>query len=102
MSKLNKEDVIPFFTKWLALRTQLESHFIQRTKVADDLMEDGIRLLRELIDLADGTYPLNFEERFRFIQQNNKTYAAFRQLDELFKETEKKLARRFVMESKRP
>lgn len=102
MSKLKKEDFVEFFAKWSEMRAEIQTHYAKRNKESNDLMEKGIDLLNELIELADGTFPLNFKERFTFVKQNYKTFAAFRQLDELFKETEKKLARRFVMESREP
>lgn len=100
MSKLRKEDFIPIFANWSVIRRQLEKLYKEREKDNLDLMEEGIELLSNLFVMADGTYPLNYEERFNFVQKSHKSYAAFRQLDELFKETEKKLARRFIMESR--
>ncbi|NME05816.1 YpoC family protein [Psychrobacillus sp. BL-248-WT-3] len=102
MSKLKKEDFVGLFAKWSELRDEIQAHYKKRNNGSNDLMEKGIDLLNELIDLADGTCPLNYQERFTFIKQNYKTFAAFRQLDELFKETEKKLALRFIMESRKP
>ena len=102
MSKLRKEDFKPIFARWSVIRNQLEILYKEREKDTHDLMERGIELLSELFVMAEGTYPLNYEERFIFVQKNYKSYAAFRQLDELFKETEKKLARRFIMESRMP
>lgn len=102
MSKLKKEDFVVLFEKWSAMRAEIQINFAERKNEPSDLMEKGIVLLNELIAKSDGTCPLNYKERFTFIQQNYKTYAAYRQLDELFKETEKKLASRFIMDRRKP
>ena len=101
MSKLKKEDFVGLFSKWSEMRVEIQMLYAERKIGSDNLMEEGIDLLTDLIGMADGTYPLNYKERFSFIKQNYKTYAAFRQLDELFKETEKKLALRFAVESRK-
>lgn len=59
------------------MRDEIQAHYKKRNNGSIDLMEKGIDLLNELIDLADGTCPLNYQERFTFIKQNYKTLRRF-------------------------
>ena len=81
------------FAEWDMLQGQLIKLFKVNNNSRKDFMEKGIILLEEIVIKVNQATPINFSERFDFIIQNKNNYVAFRQLDELFKETKKKLAR---------
>ena len=58
-----------------------------------ELMLKGIKLLVSILDEEAEAAPLNYLERITFIESNIERHVAFVQLDELFKESKKKLAR---------
>lgn len=58
-----------------------------------ELMRVGIHLLVCLHDEVAEASPLNYIERITFIESNIERHVAFIQLDELFKESKKKIAR---------
>ncbi|RKJ21213.1 hypothetical protein D7X33_45180, partial [Butyricicoccus sp. 1XD8-22] len=73
---------------------------------ARELMEIGIKLYEELIYTTSNVestsvpinedfevLPINGAERLLFIKARPAQYACYRQLEELFKETKKRLAR---------
>ena len=47
----------------------------------------------QIVDDVEQAKPINFSERLEFIIKNTHNYTSFRQLEELFKETKKKIAR---------
>ncbi|TQR15354.1 YpoC family protein [Psychrobacillus soli] len=81
------------FEKWDNLRGQLAILFKEKDTTRVELMEQGIQLLEVIVGKVGEAAPINFSERFAFIRNNKHNYTAFKQLDELFKETKKKLAR---------
>lgn len=87
------EHKISQFEKWDHLQVQLALLFKEKDITRVELMDEGIGLLKAIVEKAGEAAPLNFSERFTFIQNNKHNYTAFKQLDELFKETKKKLAR---------
>lgn len=88
--KLTKETLDPYFVHWQLLRTELLAAYQQRSKSADGLMVQGIRLFRALLEACGGELaPLNCGERLSFIEARPAQFAAFRQLDELFSEMKK-------------
>lgn len=104
--KIRKEDVTVYLTKWERLKTDLLAlHAMREETVGEDLLE-GLELYYDLlqhchnipalkgieIELLEAL-PLNGKERLEFIEKSPKQYASFKQLDELFDETNKKLAR---------
>lgn len=88
------------FEKWDDLQIQLALLFKEKDNTRIELMDKGIQLLEAIVEKAEVAAPLNFSERFTFIQNNKHNYTAFKQLDELFKETKKKLARLRVQNNK--
>ncbi len=88
-----KNDFSSEFAEWDILQGQLIKLFKENNNGRTDLMERGIILLEQIVVNVNQAKPINFSERFDFIIKNKNNYAAFRQLDELFKETKKKLAR---------
>ncbi|WP_342600884.1 YpoC family protein [Psychrobacillus sp. FSL H8-0483] len=99
MPKLDHDNFQQDFDDWIEIRVQLTELFKDKRKPTTELMENGIVLLANVLEKAEGAAPLNFEERFAFIKKNKHNYAAFRQLDELFNETKKKIARLRVMKT---
>ena len=100
MSKFNDIDFQQDFNKWKEYEALLTELFKDKSGSTSELMEKGILLLADVISKAEEATPLNFVDRFSFIKKNKQNYAAFRQLDELFIEVNKKIARLRVMESK--
>lgn len=80
------------FEQWDELKVQLALLFKEKDIKRVALMEQGIQLLEAIIGKVGEAAPINFSERFTFIRNNKNNYTAFKQLDELFKETKKKLA----------
>ena len=58
-----------------------------------ELIRSGIELLVSILDEVEEAAPLNYKERISFIESNLERHVAIIQLDELFKETKKKIAR---------
>ncbi|MCJ1907395.1 YpoC family protein [Planococcus ruber] len=91
--KLTKESVSPYFDQWAALAEELSSLHQKRSSGTAPLMLQGLDLLKELLAHCNGeVIPMNGKERIQFIEQRPNNYAAFRQLDELFSEMNKKIA----------
>lgn len=88
----NSFDFSSLFEEWEQLREQLAPLFKVKDETRKKYMEQGIQLLTVITEKAEGTIPINFSERFDFVKLNSTNYSAFRQLDELFKETKKKIA----------
>ena len=78
------------FAKWDKLRELLASLYKTKDNTRSLILGEGIVLLEEIIELAKDATPVNFQERFDFIRDHKHNYTAFKQLDELFKETKKK------------
>jgi len=89
----NKFDFSSEFAEWDMLQGQLIKLFKENNNGRKDFMERGIILIEEIVVKANQATPINFSERFDFIKKNKNNYVAFRQLDELFKEIKKILAR---------
>lgn len=103
---IQKDQVAPFFEQWEKLCTEIYEMHQNRNKEVIVVMEKGIKLYEQLILFASGqvdstirqneqyeVLPLNGMERLQFIKDRPGQFACFRQLDELFKETKKKIAR---------
>lgn len=103
VENIQKDKIEPFFEQWESLRMQIHELHQARKKEAHPLMEKGIALYEQLISYTSGqtyieneqyeAFPLNGLERLQFIKSRPSQFASFRQLDELFKETKKKIAR---------
>lgn len=104
---IEKEIVDAWFTKWEGLREKTHAcHEARDTQTVKSLMEQGITLFEAFILEASDTelceitsnaefelMPVNGSERLAFIKMRPAQYACYRQLDELFKETKKRVAR---------
>lgn len=104
--KISKLEVQSYLQKWEKMKTDiLALHAMREETVGEDLLE-ALDLYYELIkhthglETLDGqiieqleALPLNGKERLDFIARSPKQYASFQQLDELFNETVKKIAR---------
>ena len=100
--KLTKEQVEPFFQQWDRLSAELADLHSQRNKGTKDALQSGISVYRFLLAYCrealedEGFEPLNGTERLSFIEASPKTYAAYRQMDELFSELKKTIARKRI------
>ena len=84
---------------WTSIKPLLAESFKRREKPIA-LMEQGILLLEVIQSKTANIAPVNYSERIAYIKQNASNYTAFRQLEELFKETEKKIARQIILQNK--
>jgi hypothetical protein len=100
--KLTKEQVDPFFKEWEEMASQLSELHKRRDANAKHKMEEGILLYKRLrahcagAGLESSFGPLNGEERLAFAVSRPGSFAAFRQLDELFSEMKKMVAARRI------
>ncbi|KAA0958179.1 YpoC family protein [Planococcus kocurii] len=100
--KLTKEQLEPYFLEWLRITTELANLHEQRSKQTKVTIQEGLELYQRLLSHCrdalqdDGFEPLNGLERLNFIKTSSRTYAAYRQLDELFTELKKILARKRI------
>lgn len=103
---IQKEIVDPIFVEWEDLSPLIHDAHEGRNGQAKALMEKGIALYETLIVTASNqesekienheeyeVLPINGTERLSFIKARPGQFACYRQLDELFKETKKRLAR---------
>lgn len=102
---LSLEVITPYFEQWEQLSKQIFEAHDQRNGEAAPLMVEGIQLFEKLVinsSITNSTemlreeyevLPVNGLERLAFIKSRPGQYACFRQLDELFKEIKKKMAR---------
>lgn len=110
MLKLKDVNFDEEFAQWEQLRQQLTELFKDKSASKNELMSSGIGLFECILVKVEGTAflkeemaqctvaPLNVMERYEFVISNSGNYAAFRQLDELIKETKKIIARKRIME----
>lgn len=100
--KLTKEQLDPFFLKWDRIAAELAVLHSQRNKRSKEAALDGLEVYDHLLThcreaLQDEAFnPLNGSERRSFIAASPGTYAAYRQLDELFAELKKTIARKRI------
>ncbi len=109
MEVIDKELFSPFFMKWETHRGQIELFYNQRDRQAIEMMEEAIRDYEELLQrggeilderkgkMINTLLPLNGEERFQFVKDKISSHYAFVQLDALYTETKKKVARLSLM-----
>ncbi|SOC19847.1 hypothetical protein SAMN05880501_11169 [Ureibacillus xyleni] len=103
---LQKEKVDPYFEKWDQISALIHEAHSNRSNNTKPLMEQGIALFEQCVidcsDVEDSSMnekeqyevlPINGMERILFIKARPAQYACYRQLDELFKELKKRLAR---------
>lgn len=105
MVNLDKSQVNHFFDHWDGLKGKIEKYYNEKDGKAVVLMQEAIANFDELLEFG-GTEidnrtgeqryrlsPLNGEERFTFVQDKVNSHYAFVQLDALYDETRKKVAR---------
>lgn len=99
--RLTKDQIDPFFSVWEDKSNVISGLHKQRNKEVKREMEIGILLHKKLLahcfdaEAAPGEkqlVPLNGKERLAFVEAHPGSYAAFRQLDELFMEMKKLIA----------
>ena len=92
--------------QWFSVKDRIQSAYEQKEKHVHSHMLLSIELYQKLLVEASETdvfdsvelknyevLPLNGAERFEFIVNQPSHYVAYRQLNELFEETRKKIAR---------
>ncbi|MFD1030840.1 YpoC family protein [Metaplanococcus flavidus] len=96
LKSIEKEKIEPYYSDWNVLEAEIREIFSARKLYAEASMNKGINLYKALLNQCstkdESVVPLNHAERLEFIEANRSTYAAFRQLSELFKELDKKIA----------
>ncbi|MBO0586551.1 YpoC family protein [Sporosarcina sp. E16_8] len=105
LNRINKELLAPYFDQWGTVRDQVEAFYDQKDHQAVELMNVAIENYSELLEHGGKEFddrrgktvyilmPLNGEERFEFVKDRISSHYAYIQLDALFTETKKKVAR---------
>lgn len=105
VNRINKELLAPYFEQWETVRDQIEAFYIQKDHQAVELMNASIENYSGLLEqggkvlddrkgkVVYSLLPLNGEERFEFVKDKISSHYAHIQLDALFTETKKKVAR---------
>jgi hypothetical protein len=101
-----QENVNVILQQWSSVKERLHHGHELKNKEVHSYMLEAILLYNKLLVEASGTdgfdandlnkyevLPLNGVERYKFIVMHPSHYAAYRQLNELFEETKKKIAR---------
>lgn len=95
---------MPFYDSWSLLVEEINVLHRARKTSAQAKTQQGIVIFKDLLEQCTTDEftlePLNNAERLEFISENAASYAAFRQLQELFNELQKKIAAKRVMLSK--
>ncbi|QUG41451.1 hypothetical protein KD050_19590 [Psychrobacillus sp. INOP01] len=81
------------FDEWEIIREELLGLIRSNNMKKFGLMRKGVYLLVSIHDEIPEAAPLNYTDRLKFIESNIERHVAFIQLDELFKESKKKIAR---------
>ncbi|XKE93380.1 hypothetical protein LG326_09290 [Metaplanococcus flavidus] len=93
---IDKEKITPFIEAWTMLEEEIRSLHVSKDNSPEALMHEGIILYKSLLEQCSSDEekiaPLNNEERLAFVEMNCRTFAAYRQLQELFNEMQKKIA----------
>ena len=104
-NRINKELLAPYFEQWETVREQIEALYSQNDNQAVELMNMAIENYSELLEQGGKVLddrknkvvyillPLNGDERFQFVKDKISSHYAHIQLDALFTETKKKVAR---------
>lgn len=104
MSHFDRAPLVPYFEKWDEVKTLIKEYYDEKDQRVIPLMEEAIANYGALLALGghednragEPVYllqALNGEERFEFVQARIKSHYAFIQLDALYTETSKKVAR---------
>lgn len=102
LQRLTNEQVDPFFLEWSRISGELATLHKERKKGANTVILTGIEVYKRLLSYCrealqdDEFQPLNGSERLSFIEASPGAYAAYRQLDELFTELRKTIARKRI------
>lgn len=101
-----QEHINAVLQQWSFIKEHIQHQFKQKNEDVQSHMLQAISLYNQLLVEASETnvfeantvgefevLPLNGEERYKFISTYPSRYAAYRQLNELFEETRKKIAR---------
>ncbi|MFS0576770.1 YpoC family protein [Sporosarcina sp. 179-K 3D1 HS] len=103
--RFNKEIFAPYFAEWEAKRGTIEALYGEKDERAVDKMREAIAMYEGMlalggveIDARSGREvyrlsPLNGTERLEFVKAKLASHYAFVQLDALFGEMKKKVAR---------
>ncbi|MFC3211452.1 YpoC family protein [Planomicrobium okeanokoites] len=93
---IEKEKIMPFFVLWTKLEEEIGIIHTSKRTDASLFMKQGISVYKALLEQCSSEEetlePLNNDERLHFVESYTSTYAAFRQLQELFIEMQKKVA----------
>jgi hypothetical protein len=105
VNRIDKELLAPYFDQWETVRNQIEALYDKKDHQAVELMNAEIGNYSELLEHGGKIFderkdkpvytllPLNGEERFEFVKDKISSHYAYIQLDALFTETKKKVAR---------
>lgn len=102
LQKLTKEQLDPYFLEWDGISVELADLHRQRDRRAKNVLEAGLALYKRLLSHCREALehpdfePLNGSERLSFVEGSPGTYAAYRQLAELFAELKKTVARKRI------
>ncbi|RAZ79077.1 YpoC family protein [Planococcus halotolerans] len=93
---IEKERISPFFEAWAKLDEDIRVLHVNKNSSPAALMNEGIIVYKSLLEQCSSDEekiePLNNNERLVFVESNCSTFAAYRQLQELFNEMYKKVA----------
>lgn len=81
-----------YFDEWEIIREELLGFVRTKDIKKVELMQKGIHLLITIHNEVAEAAPLNYIDRLTFIESNIERHVSFVQLDELFKESKKKIA----------
>lgn len=105
MSRIDKEETNPYFEKWDSVASEIEGYYKEKDKKAVELMLTAIDNYEQLLDYGGKEInkqtgesefvllPLNGEERIEFIKSRIQSHYAHVQLNMLYLEMKKKVAR---------
>lgn len=93
------QSVSPFYDDWADLKQEIQSCVQQHAGDCHELIAQGYKVYEALRQTLDGLFgsatpsPLNERERLEFVRNSKSAHAASRQLEQLFMELKKKIAR---------
>ncbi len=109
----NKEKFEAFFSYWSEKRLLIEKAYDEHNTLAIEMMNDVIVNYENLLALAETEMslqsglgilrisPMNGQERLQFVKDNIHNHRSFIQLDALYLETKKGIARSAAIAKKR-
>lgn len=93
------QSVSPYYDDWAKLTREIQNCFQQHAGGCQELIAQGYQLYEALQKKLDEMFgsaapsPLNERERLEFVRNSKSAHAASRQLEQLFGELKKKIAR---------